>query len=287
MPSSLANGITIEYETLGDPASPPVLLINGFTLQLSTWDPAFLGALAARGYFVVVFDNRDVGLSTWWNADAGEVVERDSNGLPPQYSVPDMADDALGLMDALGIASAHVVGYSMGGMIAQTLAVSYPDRVRTLASISSTTGDPSVGRAHPEALEVILAPTSGTRHEAIDKVVATWRAIGSPGFTLDEDAIRARAERDFDRANNPAGAERQFVAIMTQPDRTESLRAVRVPALVVHGDADVLIDPSGGVATSKAIPGARLMMVAGLGHDIHPELFDNLVEELCEHFERG
>ena len=285
MPSALANGISIEYETLGDPASPSVLLVNGFTLQLTMWDPRFVRALASRGYFVIYFDNRDVGLSTWCDARSGASSVSGSPGTPEQYSVGDMAEDAIGLMDALGISSAHVVGYSMGGMIAQTMAIEHPERVLTLTSISSTTGDPNVGQPHPEALEVILAPTSGTREEAVGKVVETWRVIGSPGYAFDEAAARARAERDHDRANNPRGAERQFVAIMTQPDRTESLGALRVPTLVVHGDADTLVDPSGGIATSEAVPGARLVLIADLGHDLHPDVLDDLVDELARHFE--
>jgi pimeloyl-ACP methyl ester carboxylesterase len=287
VPSALTNGISIEYETLGDPASPRVLLVNGFTLQLTMWDPRFLQALAGRGYYVVYFDNRDVGLSTWCDEGSGDGAESGSSGAPAQYSIGDMAEDAIGLMDALGISSAHVVGYSMGGMIAQTMAIEHPERVLTLTSISSTTGDPGVGRPHPQALEVITAPTSGTREEAVDKMVETWRVIGSPGYPFDEAAVRARAERDHDRANNPRGAERQFVAIVTQPDRTESLGELRVPTLVVHGDADTLIDPSGGIATSEAIPGARLVLIADLGHDLHPDVIDDLVDELARHFELG
>jgi len=283
VPRALANGLSLEYETVGDPEGTPLLLVQGFSLQLTDWHPALLSALAREGYHVIFFDNRDVGLSSW--LDVGD--DDSAHQGPATYSIPDMAEDALGLLDFLGIESAHVVGYSMGGMIAQTLAIEYPRRIRTLTSISSTTGNPDVGQMHDEALAVLFAPTPATRTGAAERNLAVWRVIGSPDYPLDEDAVLSRAAANYDRAFHPAGVERQFVAIMTQPDRTGALTRVAAPTLVIHGDRDVLVDPSGGVATAAAIPGARLTLVPGLGHDIHPDLFTDLVNELSDHFRRG
>jgi pimeloyl-ACP methyl ester carboxylesterase len=288
MPSAPANGITIEYETIGNPESPPVLLITGFNCQLTEWDPLFLQALAESGFYVIFFDNRDVGLSTWFDDGqgdgAGAVGEQSA---PSSYSMSDMAADTVGLLDFLGVESAHVVGYSMGGMIAQTLAIEHPERVRTLTSISSSTGNPAVGQPQPEALAVLLAPPARSRAEAVEVSLAAWRVIGSPGFPLDEEALSAHAAADYDRAFHPSGSQRQLNAIVSQPDRTDALAGVKVPTLVIHGESDVLVDPSGGIATALAIPGARLKLVPGLGHDIHPDLFSELVSELSGNFLLG
>jgi pimeloyl-ACP methyl ester carboxylesterase len=287
MPSATANGITIEYEATGDPRSTPVLLISGFSLQLTAWDSRFIQSLVDGGFYVIRFDNRDAGLSTWFDDEprrAGGSPEEPRASLA--YSLGDMARDAVGLLDHLDIPSAHVVGYSMGGMIAQTLALEHPERVRTLTSISSTTGDPAVGYAHPEALEVLLRPAAPTRDDAIEQNLSLWRVIGSPDHPLDDEAVRARAASDYDRAHHPSGAARQLTAIVSQSDRTAALAGVAVPTLVIHGEADVLIDPSGGVATARAVPGARLRMVPGLGHDIHPDIFEELAGELRDHFRR-
>jgi pimeloyl-ACP methyl ester carboxylesterase len=288
MPSAPANGITIEYETIGNPESVPVLLITGFSCQLTEWNPLFLQALAGSGFYVIYFDNRDVGLSTWFDSrhetGTGPAEDRSASLI---YSMSDMAADTDGLLDSLGLESANVVGYSMGGMIAQTLAIEYPQRIRTLASISSSTGNSAVGQPQPEALAVLLAPAAHSRAEAIEQSLAVWRAIGSPGFSLDEEAVRVHAAADYDRAFHPSGSERQLSAIVTQPDRTDALAHVKVPTLVIHGESDVLVDPSGGIATAAAIPGARLKLVPGLGHDIHPDVFIELVSELSDHFLQG
>jgi pimeloyl-ACP methyl ester carboxylesterase len=287
VPRALANGITIEYETIGDPNAPPVLLINGWSLQLTDWQPDFLRALADQGFYVIYFDNRDVGLSSWFDADPGDDADSAEHPGGVPYSIADMTADTVGLLDSLVIGSAHVVGYSMGGMIAQTLALEYPDRVRTLTSISSTTGDPEVGQMHAETLAMLVAPTPQSRAEAAEWNLAVWRVIGSPGFPLDEEAVRVRGAANFDRAHHPAGIQRQFAAIMNQPDRTRSLADVNVPTLVIHGDADALVDASGGVATAAAIRGARLRLISRLGHDLHPDLFGDLAGELSEHFSQG
>jgi pimeloyl-ACP methyl ester carboxylesterase len=275
MPSVRANEITIEYETFGDSAAPPVLLIMGLGGQLIRWDASFCAALANAGYFVIRFDNRDVGLSTWFDGLAPD---------PPPYSLVDMADDAAGLLDALGIRAAHVVGASMGGMIAQTFAITHPERTLTLVSIMSTTGDRSVGQPTPEALAALMAPRPATREEAIELGVKVSLVVGSPGYPQEEQRERDRVGASFDRAFNPQGFARQFAAINAQPDRTQALGNVRVPTLVIHGAADPLVTPSGGQATADAIPGAQLKLLPGMGHDLPPELFDELVDDLATHF---
>jgi pimeloyl-ACP methyl ester carboxylesterase len=285
MPAAAANGITIEYETFGDPGSPPVLLIMGLGGQLTAWDPAFCNALANAGFYVIGYDNRDVGRSTWFDdAGAPDLTELLTGTATAAYSMSDMAADAAGLLDALGLASAHIVGVSMGGMIAQTFAIAYPERTLTLVSIMSTTGDTTVGQPSAEALAALTAPPPTTRDEVMDQAVKAWRLIGSPGFPFDEGAVRERAAADYDRGFHPSGTVRQLAAIIFQPDRTSSLAGVGVPALVIHGEADPLVDPSGGKATAAAIPGARLKLIPGMGHDLPPELFGELVTELTDHF---
>jgi pimeloyl-ACP methyl ester carboxylesterase len=288
MTSATANGISIEYETFGDPGAPPVLLIMGLGCQLTAWDPDFCRALAAAGFFVIRYDNRDVGLSTWFD-DAGDpdVGALLAGTASSPYAIADLAADAAGLLDALGITSAHIVGVSMGGMIAQTFAIDFPERTRTLVSIMSTTGDPTVGQPHPDALATLMVPPATSREEAIEQSVATWRVIGSTGFPFDEDRVREQAATDYERGFHPAGTARQLAAIITQPDRTKELSVLDVPALVIHGEADPLVDPSGGQATAAAIPGATLDLVPGMGHDLPPERTDQLVADLAAHFSRG
>jgi pimeloyl-ACP methyl ester carboxylesterase len=288
MSSTTANGITIEYETFGDPESPPVLLIMGLGAQLTAWDPPFCNELADAGFYVIRYDNRDVGRSTWFD-EAGEpgLAELLARSVTPAYTMSDMAADAAGLLDALGIESAHIVGASMGGMIAQTFAIAYPERTRTLVSIMSTTGDSSVGQPHREALAALTAPAATSRDGVMDQGVTSWRIIGSPGFPFDEQAVRERAAAAYDRAFHPAGMARQMAAIIFQPDRTAALGTITAPALVIHGEADPLVDPSGGKATAAAIPGAQLKMVPGMGHDLPPELFGELAADLAKHFSRA
>jgi pimeloyl-ACP methyl ester carboxylesterase len=272
-----ANGITIEYETFGDAGSPPVLLIMGLGAQLTLWDTRFCTALANAGYYVIRYDNRDVGLSTTFEEAT----------ISPAYTLSDMAADAAGLLDSLGIESAHIVGASMGGMIAQTFAIEFPTRTRTLVSIMSTTGDQTVGQPKPDALAALLAPPPTTRDGAIEAGVKISRIIGSTDFTFDEQAVRDRAAASYDRSFNPAGTARQLAAIMAQPDRTAALGEVKAPALVIHGEADPLVTPSGGKATAAAIPGAKLKLIPGMGHDLPPALYGEIVGELSTHFQNG
>ncbi len=288
MPSTAANGITLEYDTFGNAEAPPLLLVMGLGGQLTAWRQAFVDALVARNFFVIRFDNRDIGLSTWFD-DAGEpdvMAAMSGHDAKPAYLLSDMADDAMGLLDAIGLASAHVVGVSMGGMIAQTIAINHADRVRSLVSIMSTTGDSSVGAPHPEALTALLKAPAEDREAAIDQAVQSWRVIGSPGFPFDEDQVRADAGDAYDRAWHPVGTARQLVAIMSSGDRTPALQKLDCPTLVIHGEADVLVDPSGGRATAAAIPEATLMTIPGMGHDLPPAVYDEIADRIAAHAHR-
>ncbi len=284
-----AGSVELAYETFGDPADPPVLLVMGLGTQMLGWPDGFCELLADRGHFVVRFDNRDIGLSTHLHdAPAPDVMAAMTGDTSSaSYTLSDMAADTVGLLDALGLRSVHLVGASMGGMIAQTMAIEHPDRVRTLTSIMSTTGEQSVGGASQEALGVLLAPPASTREEAQQRAVTTYRVIGSPGYPLDEDSLRDRAGTSFDRGHDPAGVGRQLMAILASPDRTARLGEVRVPTLVLHGDGDLLVDVSGGHATAAAIPGAELAVVEGMGHDLPRELWPELVDRIAANVARG
>jgi pimeloyl-ACP methyl ester carboxylesterase len=238
---------------MGRAGDPVMLLIMGLGAQLIDWPDRFCADLAEQGFFVVRYDNRDAGLSS---------------GAEAPYRLADLAADAVGLLDALGIERAHVVGASMGGMIAQQVAIDHPARVRSLCSIMSSTGDQSVGQATPEAAAVLLRPPATSRDEAIAGSIASGRILGSIGFDATEEALRRRGERKYDRAYRPAGAQRQLAAVYDAPDRTEALRAITVPTVVIHGALDPLIDVSGGRATADAIPGAELVVLPGMGHGI-------------------
>jgi pimeloyl-ACP methyl ester carboxylesterase len=284
-----AGGIEIAYETFGEEGDPPALLVMGLGTQMIWWDDEFCSALADRGYRVIRFDNRDVGLSTHLHdaptPDVMAALGGDTSSA--SYTLDDMADDAFGLLDALGIDSAHVVGVSMGGMIAQTMAIRQPARVRSLVSIMSTTGDSAVGQPTQEATEALVAPMPSNRDEAIERTVSTWHTIRSPGFSYDEERTRELAELSHDRAFDPAGFGRQLLAILASGDRTANLRRVDVPALVIHGDADILVQPSGGEATAAAIPGADLMIVEGMGHDLPREVWERILDGVEATARRG
>lgn len=282
MPAVTANGITLCYETSGPSDATPLLLIMGLGGQLTAWDDDLVAALVARGFFVVRFDNRDVGRSTWFDgAGPPDVVGAITGNARAPYLLVDMAADAAGLLDALELPAAHVLGVSMGGMIAQTLAIEHPGRVLSLISIMSTTGDPAVGAAHPDAIAALLRPPATDRDQAMNQAVEVWKTIGSPGFTFHEDRVRDEAARAYDRAFHPDGTGRQMVAILSSGDRTSALRRLTCPTLVVHGDADPLVDPTGGRATAAAVPGAELRIVAGMGHHLPPEIFDDLADRVA------
>jgi pimeloyl-ACP methyl ester carboxylesterase len=284
-----AGDIELAYETFGDSGDPPVLLVMGLATQMLGWPEEFCQSLVDRGLFVVRFDNRDIGLSTHLHnapmPDVPAAIGGDTSSA--SYTLSDMAADTAGLLDALGLDSAHVVGASMGGMIVQTLAIEHRQRVRSLTSIMSTTGDASVGGASQAALGVLLAPPARSREEAVERSVATFRVIGSPGYELDEAALRERAGLAYDRAYDPLGVGRQLVGILASGDRTPRLRELDVPTLVIHGDGDPLVDVSGGRATAEAIPDAELLVIEGMGHDLPRELWPQISEAIAALVERA
>jgi pimeloyl-ACP methyl ester carboxylesterase len=281
--------IELAYETFGDPGDPPVLLVMGLATQMIGWPDEFCAGLADRGLFVVRFDNRDIGLSTHLDdrgaPDLMAIFGGDRSDVP--YPLAELADDTAGLLDVLGLDSAHVVGASMGGMVAQLVAIRHPARVRSLTSIMSTTGDPSVGMPAEAAMGVLLAPPATDRESAIQRAVDTYRVIGSPGFEFDEQALRDRAALSYDRRYNPAGVARQLAAILTTADRTADLAAVDVPTLVIHGEQDSLVDVSGGRATAAAIPGAELLVVDGMGHDLPRAIWPEVTDRIAALVERA
>jgi len=278
----------IAYERFGDPQLPALLLVMGLGTQMLGWPDGFCEVLVARGLHAIRFDNRDIGLSTHLADAPAPDVRAALLGDPSSasYRLSDMAADLVGLLDALGIDSAHLVGASMGGMIAQTAAIEHPRRVRSLTSIMSTTGDPSVGRPTQRALEALLSPPAATRSEAIERTVSIVRVIGSPGFELDEADLRWRTGLAYDRADDPVGVGRQLVAIAASGDRTAALRAVSVPTLVLHGADDPLVDVSGGRATAGAIPGAELVVFEGMGHHLPRELWAEIARHIGALVER-
>jgi pimeloyl-ACP methyl ester carboxylesterase len=293
MPRAKVDGVELEYRCDGDELAPVLLAVHGLGAQLVSFDEGFVAALVRRGFRVVRYDHRDVGLSTKLDhlppPDLGRALAQVAAGerAAAPYSLDDLADDAAGLLDALGVDQAHVVGVSMGGMVAQLLAIRHPERVRSLCSIMSTTGAPGVGAPRPEALEVLLRPPPADRAGAIAAAVASARVIGSPGFPFDEDRVAARAAAEYDRCFAPAGVARQLAAILAAGDRTEALRRLRVPTCVIHGRADPLVTPSGGEATAAAVPGARLVMVDGMGHDLPEGAWPAIVEAIAQNAARA
>jgi pimeloyl-ACP methyl ester carboxylesterase len=274
--------IEIAYETFGRPGDTPVLLVMGLATQMLGWPDEFCRGLADEQLFVIRFDNRDIGLSTHAHAagvpDVMAVLGGDTSSVA--YGLADLADDTVGLLDALGLTDAHVVGASMGGMIAQLVAIRHPARVRSLTSIMSTTGEAGVGAPAEAAMALLFAPPAADRDGAVQRAVDTYRVIGSPGFEFDEAGLRERAGLSFDRAYDPPGVARQLAAILSTPDRTADLGALSVPTLVIHGEQDTLVDVSGGRATAAAIPGSELLLVDGMGHDLPRELWPRLTERI-------
>ncbi len=284
-----ANGIEIAYQEIGDPGGEPLLLVMGLGTQMLGWNQEFCAMLAERGFRVVRFDNRDIGRST--KIESAGVPKWIDMLLGRRSSAPyllgDMAADTTGLMDYLGIESAHVVGASMGGMIAQTLAIESPERVRSLVSMMSTTGNRRVGMPAPKTLGTLMARPAPGREAAVEQALKTFRIIGSPGFPMDERRLREAAGASYDRGHSKAGVARQMYAITASGDRTKALHKLRLPTTVIHGAEDPLIHPSGGRATAKAIPGARLRIIEGLGHDLPQALWSTFVEEISSNATRA
>jgi pimeloyl-ACP methyl ester carboxylesterase len=277
--------VDLAYETFGDPAEPAMLLIMGLGAQMIYWPTELCELLAARGYFVVRFDNRDAGRSTVIGVKPPTIAQLASGQAEAPYRLEDMADDAAHLLDHLGIERAHIVGASMGGMIAQVFALEHPRRTLSLASIMSTTGDRSVGRPTEGAMAVLLTPAPADRDGYIEATIRGRGVIGTQ--PADEARTRDLAERSFDRGIHPEGTVRQFGAIAVGGDRTSRLRDIAMPTVVIHGSEDPLITRSGGEATAAAIPGAELLVIDGMGHDMPPQHFDEIADALVANAARA
>ncbi|MEY4670640.1 MAG: hypothetical protein RLZZ415_519 [Pseudomonadota bacterium] len=288
MPQVNANGISLEVERYGDPANPLLLLIMGLGAQLTLWPIELVEALVARGYHVIRYDNRDIGLSTKFTEhgvpNVRKVLLMRLFGLRPKlpYRLTDMAADAVALLDSLGIAKAHIVGASMGGMIAQLVAATYPERTLSLTSIMSTTGNRRVPPARPEAFKALTTPppANATLADMIPHVTRIARAIGSPAYPTPEDRLVERITRDFERSFHPTGAGRQLAAIIDDGCRRSRLKNVSAPSLVIHGVDDPLVRVEGGRDTAAHIPGARLHEIPGMGHDLPLELVDEVADAI-------
>jgi pimeloyl-ACP methyl ester carboxylesterase len=285
VPTAHVNGIDIEYVTAGDPGDPALLLVMGLGAQLTAWPQGFVEQLVGRGFYVILFDNRDSGLSTKFEGlpDIGALLGGDPSSKV--YTLEDMADDAAALLTELGLARAHVVGASMGGMITQALVINHAERCLSACSIMSTTGDRAVGMPTGEAMTALLRPPATSREEAIEGSIAANKIIGSPGYPTDEATIAQRAGSAYDRSYCPDGTARQLGAILGSPDRTEGLHAVQIPFLVIHGEADPLVQPSGGEATAAAVPGSKYLSIPGMGHDLPDALWDPIIDAVVANTE--
>jgi pimeloyl-ACP methyl ester carboxylesterase len=283
------NGVDLCYEIFGDPAAEPMVLIMGLGAQMIHWDDDFCRKLAARGFRVIRFDNRDIGKSSHLSGGkrltAVELLKLRFLKIPVQapYRLRDMAQDTVGLMDVLGIQSAHIVGASMGGMIAQEIAISFPQRVRSLTSIMSTTGNPRLPQATREATAILMAPPPTSREEYLERFVKTWKVLRGGSFPEEEALDRARGERTFERGLNPAGVGRQLRAVLASGSRKERLSGVTAPTLVIHGTVDPLVRPEGGKDTAASIPGAKLLMIEGMGHALPIRMWPQIIDAIDKH----
>jgi pimeloyl-ACP methyl ester carboxylesterase len=284
-----ANGIDICYEIFGEAAAEPLLLIMGLGAQMVLWDDDFCEQLAVRGFRVIRFDNRDIGHSSKMSGgkqlSALELLKLRFLRIPvaAPYKISDMANDTIALMDVLGISSAHLVGASMGGMIAQEIAISSPNRVRSLTSMMSTTGNPKVPPPTREATAMLMAPPPTTKQEYLDRFAKTWQVLRVGCFPEDEARDRGRAERCFARGLNPAGVGRQLRAILASGSRKARLRNVTAPTLVIHGTVDPLVHPMGGRDTAASIPGAKLLMIEGMGHALPVPMWPQIIHAITTH----
>jgi pimeloyl-ACP methyl ester carboxylesterase len=279
-----ANGVRLAYETFGDPDAVPLLLIMGLGMQMVAWDDDFCRMLARRGFHVIRFDNRDVGLSTWMRGMRAPTPREIMLGrmlrrpVEPPYRLEDMAADAVGLLDALDIRSAHVVGASLGGMIAQLMAIHYSERVRTLTCIMSrASGDRSGGRPTLRALTLFVGRAPRQREEYLRRAQQVWRVLSGPRFPPDPVRVRERAAAAWERGINPGGVRRHLAAEMTSASRVEALGRVRAPTLVIHGSLDPLLPPQGGRQIAAAVPGAELLILDGMGHSLPEPLWSRIV----------
>lgn len=278
-----ANGIEIAYETFGEPSAPPLLMVMGLGTQMIAWPDELCEDLAERGHYVVRFDNRDAGASTHLDGvRAPHAARVATKRKAPPYTIDDMADDAAALVEVLELGPVHVVGASLGGFISQTLAIRRPDLVRSLTLIMTSTGSRRVGQANPKLIGRLLkGRLVSSRDEAMDAVVETFRIIGSKGFALDEERLRDVGGRSYDRGHDPWGYRRQLAAVVAQPNRSDQLRGVKVPTLVMHGLNDPLVNASGGMAIARRIRGSRFVGFQGMGHDLPRELWPEFADHIA------
>lgn len=283
MPSTTANGIQIEYDTFGEKGSPAILLIMGLSAQMIGWEEEFCKQLAEKGLFVIRFDNRDVGLSTKFEeAGIPDLAASRGEKFEVPYRLEDMADDAVGLLDGLGIEKAHICGVSMGAMITQVIGYRHPHRVLSLIPISGSTGDPSLPPGKPEAIDMLITPAPEQREAYIENSVVMWKIFwGSLDF--DEDAVRQRAARSYDRAFYPPGIARQYAAILATGNRKPRLATITAPTLVIHGSEDPLLPVEHGRDTAEAIPGAEILIVEGMGHSLPRAAWPRIVDAIVNH----
>ena len=280
----VGRGITLCYDEFGVPSNPPLVLIMGLATQMIAWHEDFCDELAGRGFHVVRFDNRDIGRSTHMGfppPKPGQMLRRRTG--PHQYTLSDMSEDAAGLIRELDLGPCHIVGVSMGGMIGQTLAAQHPELVRSLTSIMSTTGNRWRGQPAPSVYRYLLRPPPVDRQGFVDRATELFGVVGSTGFEGNIDHIKDYAARSFDRGHSAAGGARQLGAIIASGDRTAELASIKAPTLVMHGTVDRLVRPSGGKATARAIPGAKLVMIEGMGHDLPRGAWPQLIDAIAEH----
>ena len=286
----LPGGVELAYDTFGSPSADPLLLIMGLGGPMNWWSPTFCQMLSARGFFVIRYDNRDTGRSTklrQHRVTKGDIVRTALRRGRAPYTIGDLAVDATGLLDHLGIGRAHVVGVSMGGMIGQTLAIDHRDRVLSLTSIMSTTGRRSVGRIHPKLIPMMLASAGRTRDSHAQRSIRSAEILGSPGYPPDREESQARAHETYDRGWIASGVARHIMAVLTQPDRTRRLGEIDVPVTVLHGLSDPLVNRSGGRATARAIPEAELQEIDGMGHDLPEPLYDTFIDAIVKTAEQA
>ncbi|WP_410565543.1 alpha/beta fold hydrolase [Amycolatopsis sp. cmx-4-61] len=282
--TDVGRGISLACERIGDTGAEPLVLVAGLGQQLHSWPDAFCAQLAGRGYEVIRFDNRDTGRSTHLRFRPPSLLGMLAGRFPAQqYDLKDMAADTIGLFDALDLETAHIAGVSMGGMISQTTAALYPDRIRTLTSIMSTTGSRLLGRPALSTLRMMGGKPPKSREEAVESAVRMFRHIGSHGFPFDEAKVRELAGTGWDRDPTSGGVGRQLAAIMKSGNRTPLLRKITAPTLVIHGDRDRMVHPTGGVATARAIPGARRETVRGMGHDLPEGAWPTVLDLIDKH----
>jgi pimeloyl-ACP methyl ester carboxylesterase len=289
MPNVTANGIQIEYDTFGDSSFPALLLIAGNGAQMIVWDAEFCELLAKTGLFIIRFDNRDAGLSTKFDEsgipDIMAAIKAAMEGKPVEsaYTLDDMADDSVGLLNALGIEKAHICGASMGGMIAQVISYRHPKYALSLTSIMSTTGNPDLPYGKLDAIAAVVSPAPEERKAYVEHFVNVWRRIWSPGFPFEEERVRTFMEKSYDRSYCPQGMARQNTAVIASGDRRLLLSSIKAPTLVIHGADDPLIPVEGGKDTARVIPGASLLIINGMGHDMPKKVWSEIADAISHH----